>query len=268
MALPEDTLVQPSLADRLQYLTSGGVTTQMLQPQTPRDAYSSYVATRLRQAYRDDTIALLRRLEEGNHMLAAGQDPRQAGWREPANVLWEINQQGLLSEDRFMNMARLGMPSGAYSLSNLHQLLYPTARDLYPIVSLLILQTGIEVESVLGLTTECRKNPTPGRMGIEYLKRRAKGHEWKVLRFDDGDELTPGGIINVALQATARLRQHTNSKALWQYYGHGAFHERLNNQTYMLASSEIRTKSTTMTVRFSSLACNAFGKPGMRNSTA
>ncbi|MGD4944115.1 hypothetical protein QT817_22545, partial [Xanthomonas citri pv. citri] len=89
---------------------------------------------------------------------------------------------------------------------DLHGRRYLLAADLVPLMVLLSLDTGLEIEAIKELRADCLKNPAGGYVEIEYCKRRARGAEWKRLRVRDGASSTPGGLIRKVLQWTAPAR--------------------------------------------------------------
>jgi hypothetical protein len=84
------------------------------------------------------------------------------------------------------------------------------------------------------LRIDCLRNPASGTVEIEYLKRRARGSEWKRLRVRDGASSTPGGIIRTLIELTAAARKHKANESLWLYFHIGRFLERMNDPEWML----------------------------------
>jgi hypothetical protein len=100
----------------------------------------------------------------------------------------------------------------------LHGALFLTRFDLLGFLILLSLETGLEIECLIGLSADCLQNPSRGYVDIEYFKRRAAGEEWKRLRVRDGGSTTPGGLIRVALKITERARHHLATDKLWAWW--------------------------------------------------
>ncbi|MFA3876149.1 hypothetical protein ABS735_21090 [Streptomyces sp. MMCC 100] len=184
----------------------------------PRDAYSPDIVEQLRAAARSDIDHAVRRLTmEGPTLLAQGREPRAAGWSSDANVLWEIHRsQGQFTRQELA--ARVGRAlADEHSPGRLAPLLYPTSRDLFALLLLFCLESGMELEAVRELTSDCLKNPNRGYVQVEYLKRRRHGQEWNTIRVRDGSSNSPGGLLRLALRLTASVREITGSSALWQF---------------------------------------------------
>jgi hypothetical protein len=94
---------------------------------------------------------------------------------------------------------------------------------------LLSLETGLEPECVKALRVDCLRNPASGTIEIEYVKRRARGSEWKRLRVRDGASSTSGGIIRTLIELTAAARKHRPSESLWLHFHAGCFRDRIRH---------------------------------------
>ncbi|MGY4302759.1 hypothetical protein ACVIJ6_002744 [Bradyrhizobium sp. USDA 4369] len=209
-----DTLT-PEVISRLRYLghgDSGG--------SRPRDAYSGGIADALRAAARAQ-------IAEARQRIALGDDvpPPPPGVDSCARlrvhhdaVIAEIVRSGQIETrhpafKRFVNLAayrkvdrRIEVPHRGFHL---------TPIDLAAFMTLLSLETGMEMECLIRLKADCLRNPTRGYVEIEYYKRRARGSEWKRLRVRDGSSATPGGLVRMAIALTERARRHTGSDRLW-----------------------------------------------------
>ncbi|QMU75975.1 hypothetical protein GXW83_09740 [Streptacidiphilus sp. PB12-B1b] len=184
----------------------------------PRDAYPPHVVEQLRSAARAEVDQAVRRLTlDGPALLAEGSDPRTAGWDSDANVLWEINRsRGTVTRQSLVPTIGDKVAS-AHSPGRLAPMLYPTSRDIFALLLLFCLESGMELEAVRELNHDCLKNPNRGYVHVEYLKRRRHGQEWNRIRVRDGSPRSPGGLLRLALRLTAQVREVTGSPALWQY---------------------------------------------------
>jgi hypothetical protein len=186
------------------------------------DAYPPQVAAALREACRKQVREAVQRITvAGEALLAKGGDPRDRGWDDKANLLWEIERRGIMSPgDLAAASGRSRHWAARQGLPELHKLLYPTEPDLAAIAILLALGTGLEPDSLRNLTAGCRKNPARGYVEVEYLKPRRHGHEWNRVRVRDGNAATPGGLLRLALRLTRRVRAHAGDRetALWVCY--------------------------------------------------
>ena len=109
---------------------------------------------------------------------------------------------------------------------DLHARRHLLAEDVIPFFVLLSLETGLEPECVKALRLDCLRNPASGTVEIEYVKRRARGSEWKRLRVRDGASSTPGGIIRTLIELTTAARKHKPSESLWLYFHTGHLTDR------------------------------------------
>lgn len=209
----KDHGLSPSMFRRLSYTSTGPVGFY-----TPRDTYSPHLVEQLRTAARSDADDAVRRLtRDGPALLARGQDPRIAGWDSDPNVLWEIfRTQGAFTRTQLAGLVGTTL-ANAHTPGRLAPLVYPTSRDVFALLLLFCLESGMEVEAARELTTDCLKNPNRGYVQVEYLKRRRHGQEWNTIRVRDGSSNSPGGLLRLALRLTAPVREATGSPALWQF---------------------------------------------------
>ncbi|BCG83557.1 hypothetical protein [Mesorhizobium sp. 113-3-3] len=205
----------PDVVSRLRYLghgDSGG--------SRPRDAYSSGIAEALRAAARAQIIEARQRIALGDDvpLPPPGMDTCARLRVHHDVVIAEIVRSGQIETrhpafKRFVNLAayrkvdrRIEVPHRGFHL---------TPIDLAAFMTLLSLETGMEMECLVRLKADCLRNPTKGYVEIEYYKRRARGSEWKRLRVRDGSSATPGGLVRMAIALTERARRHTGSDRLW-----------------------------------------------------
>ena len=186
----------------------------------PRDAYSSCIANRLRNAARVQIEDARRRIALGD---ARPPIPKrmEIGTRvhehyaAVVDAIVRLGQVGTRRKDvrRFVQLA--GHRGIDNTMEALHAGFYLTRLDFIAFLVLLSLETGMEMECLLRLKADCLRNPTKGYVEIEYYKRRARGSEWKRLRVRDGGSGTPGGLIKLALALTERARGHLGTDRLW-----------------------------------------------------
>ncbi|HUY51246.1 MAG TPA: hypothetical protein VMV92_37000 [Streptosporangiaceae bacterium] len=214
-------LLHPAMPARLRFAVvaahSPRATTDAL------DAYPPQVAAALRDACRKQVREAVQRITvDGEALLAAGSDPRVGGWSDRANILWEIDQRGVMTTEELASAAGHSADwAKKHGGPALHAMLYPTETDLAAMAILFALDTGLEPESLRGLTVDCRKNPARGYVEVEYLKARRHGQEWNRLRVRDGNATTPGGLLRLVLRLTRRARRHASEQdrtALWVSY--------------------------------------------------
>ncbi|AZO07744.1 hypothetical protein EJ074_00330 [Mesorhizobium sp. M3A.F.Ca.ET.080.04.2.1] len=187
----------------------------------PRDAYSPFVATALRAAAR-------RQIAEAKHRIVVGDGRPER--RPDVEVRPELHPSydaivDVIIRDGWINSGGQifrRFKSRAYyqrlpslALDYLHGAFHLTTDDYYAFIVLVSLETGIEIECVRHLEADCLRNPSRGYVEIEYLKRRARGSEWKRVRVRDGGSSTPGSLIRLAISLTERARGHLGTTLLW-----------------------------------------------------
>ncbi len=207
------SLLNEELRARLTYTSS-----QPSGQSRPRDAYSPFVARQLRDAARSDVDRLFRRLA-----IPLGSDGDDELRRATAAVHAKIAMHGHIdSSDRmFKNLyfarRRRGLPVSTIS-ADVHGHHHLLSTDVTPLLTLLSLETGLEIECCKALTIDCMRNPSAGTVEITYCKRRARGAEHKYMRVRDGSIGTPGGLIRKLIEATVAARQFVDSNCLWVYH--------------------------------------------------
>ncbi len=194
---------------------------------TPRDAYSGFVARQLRDAARADIQAITRRLAPAP---IEHSDSTLRGHLEAAAVVIEaegtIGYRHPALQSFYRRFQLLGLEGGA-PIRDLHARRYLLAEDVIAFFVALSLETGLEPECVKALRLDCLRNPASGTVEIAYVKRRARGLEWKRLRVRDGASSTPGGIIRTLIELTAAARRHKPSDSLWIYFHTGRLEDRI-----------------------------------------
>lgn len=212
--------VSSDLAHRLAYTTS------MPKPKVrPRDAYSTGEAAALRDACRRDVVAVVSRLTRDDEDLWGTSPARARGepWTRP-DLVRLATEEGPVTEDRLtalMGRERRG-DRGAPAVN---AEVYPTIRDLVPFFVLLSLETALEPEAVKELHVGCLANRSGGRVDIQFVKRRRRGHEQGVIRVPDHGLFSPGSLVRLVLAITTRTRVHYPSQRLWIHYQSGRFHK-------------------------------------------
>lgn len=209
--------VSQSLRDRLRYTSA-----RPFERPCPRDAYSPYVARQLRDAARADVAAVMRRID--GHLpetLVMHADPVI---RQRAVALHEaVVRRGFLprndktSSALYRAIYSRGLPTTSL-LDGIYARFYLMVHDLPPLLTLLSLDTGLEIECVKALKTDCLSNPSAGTVTLRYIKRRAHGLAEKTMRVRDGGPTTPGGLIRAILEMTQTARQFEPSDALFVFY--------------------------------------------------
>lgn len=216
IAAEPDAQISPDLRDRLRYISA-----RPFQRARPRDAYSPFVARQLRDAARADVERLFRRF--GQQSAVEGDASLHRATKAVEAVISERGRIGhehpALKSLYFIRMRR-ELPISTL-IEDLHAPHHLLARDLPPLLVLLSLETGLELECCKALTIDCLRNPSAGTIAVTYLKRRAHGAEHKSLRVRDGGIGTPGGLIRRLIEVTAMARRHCPSDNLWVYLRRG-----------------------------------------------
>ena len=218
-------LLDEKLRQRLTYTSA-----RPLGRSTPRDAYSGFVARQLRDAARADIQVITRRLKSPPPI--EHPDATLRSHLEDAAQI--IEAEGTLSykhpklQSFYRRFHLLDLDAGT-PVRDLHARRYLLAEDVIPFFVLLSLETGLEPECVKALRLDCLRNPASGTVEIDYVKRRARGSEWKRLRVRDGASSTPGGIIRTLIELTAAARKHKPSDSLWVYFHIGKLRDRIQH---------------------------------------
>lgn len=197
-------------------------------PSKPRDAYDDHVNAALREAARRDVRAA------HNRIVTAGNAVRRDGPSEGSEelrsaylmVMNRLELDGTISFTKpiykYLYWLRVeeGLPTSNL-VDELHGHLYLNIQDIIAFLVMLSLTTGIEIECCKELGVDCLKNATGGHVDIEYIKRRARGAEWKRLRVRDGGSGTPGGLIRLAMTLGTEARRRLDTQSLWAYFNDG-----------------------------------------------
>ncbi|MES0178998.1 hypothetical protein NKJ86_10415 [Mesorhizobium sp. M0025] len=199
----------------------------------PRDAYGDDVAGALRNAARADLTTIMRRFAEADRIPTIDDADRSralATAHEQAMAV--IEAQGVIGHrhplfKRLYTLRRESDLPNDRLIHDLHGRRHLLAADLVPLIVLVSLDTGLEIEAIKGLRADCLKNPSGGYVEIEYCKRRARGAEWKRLRVRDGGSSTPGGLIRKVLQWTAPARSRLGADTLWVHCAWGRLTPRI-----------------------------------------
>lgn len=213
---------EPSISDDLRERLQFTSDQRFVRP-TPRDAYSPYVARQLRDAARADIAAIIRRLD-GAPVIPCSRDIRQ--YADP--VIDIIRKRGVIGylDPAYRQLAsairRQGGAPGEL-LKELHSRFYLNIHDLPPMLALLSLETGLEIECVKSLKADCLSSISRGAANVAYKKRRAHGAAHKTIRVRDGGSTTPGGLVRTIIKLTERSRRFSPSDSLWSYYHAGEF---------------------------------------------
>ena len=226
---------RPGLLDEKLRQRLGYTSARSLGRSTPRDAYSGYVAKQLRDAARADIQAITRRLKSPAPIEHA--DATLHGHLEAAAEV--IEAEGMIGHTHpvlrsfYRRFHLLGLENGT-PIRDLHARRHLLAEDVIPFFVLLSLETGLEPECVKALRLDCLRNPASGTVEIDYVKRRARGSEWKRLRVRDGASSTPGGIIRTLIELTTAARKHKPSDSLWLYFHTGRLADRFLHPQEMI----------------------------------
>jgi hypothetical protein len=208
----------------------------------PRDAYGDDVAAALRNAARADLTALISRFAEAERVPTLDDIDRSKALSVAHDgAMAVIDAEGVIGYQhplfkRLYTLRREIDLSNERLIHDLHGRRHLLAADLVPLMVLLSLDTGLEIEAIKDLRSDCLKNPAGGYVEIEYCKRRARGAEWKRLRVRDGASSTPGGLIRKVLQWTDPARRRLGANVLWAHFAWGRLTPRVLATTQLVAS--------------------------------
>ncbi|MCC6787174.1 MAG: hypothetical protein IT547_04995 [Hyphomonadaceae bacterium] len=224
------SLLAPDLKQRLSFTSA-----RPLGRSTPRDAYSPLVARRLRDAARSDIAAITRRI--GSGPIAAAEAGVGQALLDQVHAM--IARDGVLGyKHRFVEgLHRIRRKGGAplfNLLTHAHERHYLGGADLVPFLVLVSIETGLEIECLKALKVDCLRNPKRGTVEIHYLKRRARGAEFKHIRVRDAGPMTPGGLIRTILTLTAQARRFHPSDSLWIFWAQGRLRDAILHPKWTL----------------------------------
>lgn len=227
----------PDASRRLMYTSDrSGVRAQ------PRDAYGDDVAAALRSAARADLSAIVHRFAEAERDLTIEEDAwSKALAAAHQQAMAVIDADGVIGHrhplfKRLYTLRReIGLPNDRL-IYDLHGCRHLLSADLVSLIVLLSLETGLEIEAIKGLRSDCLKNASGGYVEIEYCKRRARGGEWKRLRVRDGGSSTPGGLIRKVLHWTEAARQRLGAETLWAHFAWGRLTPRVLSMKEVIGS--------------------------------
>lgn len=209
--------VSDDLRGRLRYTSA-----RPFERPKPRDAYSPYVGKQLRDAARADVTAILQRLDGclPEHLVAHS-DPvickRAEALRDAISCHGFLPRNNKLKSALYRVLYSCGLPTSSL-LEDVYSRFYLTVHDLPPLLILLSLDTGLEIECVKALKADCLSSASAGTVTLHYTKRRAHGLSQKTMRVRDGGPTTPGGLIRAIVTMTERARQFHPSDALFVFY--------------------------------------------------
>ena len=138
----------------------------------PRDAYGDDVAAALRKAARTDLAAIIRRLGEADRIPAVEDSDRSKALAATHKQVMEvIDAEGVIGHRHplFKRLYTLRRESGLPNdrlIHDLHGRRHLIAADLVPLIVLISLDTGMEIEAIKGLRADCLKNPAGGYVEI------------------------------------------------------------------------------------------------------
>ena len=209
--------VSDSLRARLCYTSA-----RPFERPKPRDAYSPFVARQLRDAARADIAALLRRLDGRlPETLTAHSDhvvrKRAVTLHQAVRSRGFLPRNDKVTQDLYRALYTRALPTSSM-LDDVYSRFYLTVHDLPPLLTLLSLDTGLEIECVKALKVDCLSSASSGTVTLHYTKRRAHGLGKKTMRVRDGGPTTTAGLIRATRTLTERARQFFPSDALFVFY--------------------------------------------------
>ena len=225
------SLLAPDLKQRLSFTSA-----RPLGRSTPRDAYSPFVARQLRDAARADIAAIGRRI--GSGPAKAAEIHADQALLDEAHYI--IARDGAIAHSHriVLQLYKLRHQAQATKLSvvdALHGRHYLIATDLVAFLVLLSIETGLEIECLKTLRTDCLRNPRDGTVEIHYLKRRVREAAFKHIRVRDAGPMTPGGVIRTIVASSVTARRFFPSESLWVYWRDGALRDDIKHPETLAA---------------------------------
>lgn len=200
--------------------------------QQPSEPYSENEILIIEKPCRRSIWRTLGAIGQGWKYVESGEDPRQKCgklgcnsevWRSKSNILWYIvheldcNFRGMtwLRENghyQFVNATSKTGKGGEYrpySLKEAYCMLLPTTHDLLPFLVMLLIKTGLNMESILSLKRDCivGYGKTDNFERIRYKKGRGS-HEELERPFSNKGLFSPIGLIRAVRSITEPLLKH------------------------------------------------------------
>jgi len=200
--------------------------------QQPSEPYSEKEVQTIEKECRRSIWATLGAIGKGWKLVQSGEDPRKIcgklgcnseAWRRENNILWYIVNE-LDCDFKGMNWLRAnghyqfvnatsktgkGGEHRPYSLKGAYNMLVPTTHDLLPFLVMLLIKSGLNMESILGLKRDCivgfGKKDNFER--LRYKKGRGS-HEELERPFSNKGLFSTIGLIRAILSITEPLLKH------------------------------------------------------------
>lgn len=204
----------PELSERL--LT--GARRAITGANDPREPYSDYVAGQLLTA----ALAMIEGARHRIQVTAAGllAKPETPEEQVVASILRKLFAEG---PDFTARNAKLRYqlkwikgPRRYRHAIDILELLYPTSQDSLAFIIAISLLTGIPMESIFELETDCIRNESKSYADIRYIKRRSGTEDYQSSRFPTTGGWTGPTLIKLILELTAEARKFTpGSEKSW-----------------------------------------------------
>jgi hypothetical protein len=200
--------------------------------QKPIEPYSDNDLITIERACRKALWKTIANINKGWKLVETGKDPRiecgklgcnSMSWRNCSNILWYIvneldcNFKGMTwlraqGHNQFVNATSqtgVGGEHRPYSLKTAYEALLPTTQNLLPFLVLLLIKTGLNLESILGLKRNCivGYGLSSNFERIRYSKGRGS-HDELERPFSNKGNFSPIKLIKAIILITEPLKKH------------------------------------------------------------
>lgn len=191
---------------RLAFVSRGGK-----GKQKPRDAYSPFIASQMREGAKKDIEATIERMTvTGAAFIARGLDPAEHGWRSPHNIGWHLAHRGLVTT-RDHNIPNVFIKL-SYQFTDVVSYVHLGSDDVLAFMVALSLGTGLPIECVRSLQADCLRNEKGGYADLLYVKRRRGVDTEARKRVKVDTRFSPGWLIRIVLRLTHWTRTQADAE--------------------------------------------------------
>lgn len=170
------------------------------------EPYSYEEITAIEHYFEEQVRATIARLKYGREMIAAGQDPREHGWKSRENQLWYLanilNFQPV-STDEWLRISGL---AHRLRMREIHGNVFPTRDDIAAIYFLVLARTGINPDSLMKLKISNIFDNQNGLLRLNLEKLRAFGNEEREVVVRTESWRSAGGLLRICLKITEHMR--------------------------------------------------------------
>lgn len=176
----------------------------------PRDGYDDFVMSGLRKAATAGIDDVLKRMEQGWTQASRGLSPFEHGWSTPANFLWLVYNERMITQKEFDRLERYEYKRHETTVAKMLDQSYLRIVDCVPFLVALGDATGLPPECLHDLKANCldTDDPEAKLAWLSYVKRRQHWNgEPSKIDVANCEPYSAGWIIRQLLRITAPARR-------------------------------------------------------------